>query len=164
MIRLAVILCSLSMFFTQDEGSPFTHLPGIPDTYYTGIEVKTRWHNRSIIYVAREYRDGNRFGYHFDFEWNNTNDTGSNTTNQTRAKMPKTMSIFFDFNNNVGKTVDLSDGRKTCRHVFNTTKYQKLHPDMLMVDRPAVSTTQLFGQVDSINYTYMGLQDVRNMR
>jgi len=156
-----VILYSVQVVFTQNDQD----LPEIPDTYSTGIEVKTRWHNGTIVYVAKEYRDQNRFAYHFEFDWNNNNNnntgTESKTTNRTK---PRTMSVFFDFDNNVGKTVDLTDGRKTCRRVFNTTKYRKQHPDMLMVDRPATTTTQLFGRVDSINYTYMGLHDVRNIR
>eukprot|EP00111_Clytia_hemisphaerica_P024543 TCONS_00072363-protein len=124
--------------------------PQLPDTYTTGVEVKSDMNENHVIYTAREYRKQNKYSYYFESQ---------RTKNITVTV--RNMAVFFDFDKAEAKFVDTTDGRKKCRFTYNTARHVK---DVAQMWRsPAATTSQLVGDVESNNYTYEGETVVRNL-
>ena len=90
-----------------------------------------------------------------------TTNTNHNSNPRNRYH-PSRMAVFFDFDQNLSRGVDVTGGRKICRWVSNTSRFAK---DVENISRhPGALTTQLFGDTRLNNYTFMGPSTIRNLR
>lgn len=130
--------------------------PKIPETYKTGIEVKTYWDGRYMIFDGKEARKMNRYSIHYELFHVNER------PNKTRSdKSMKSILVIFDYDENVVRSIDVYGGRKKCRRVFNVSMENWTRIEQ--IDAPAVTTLTLLGKEEDRNYTYVGMAMVRNM-
>ena len=133
------------------SGSLAMEFPRLPDTYTTGVEVKSDMNGNHVIYTATEHRKENQYSYYFESQ---------RTRNGTVST--HNMAVFFDFDLREAKVVDTIGGRKKCRYTYNTARHKK---DVAQLWRsPAATTSQLIGDVEINNFTYEGEAVVRNLR